>query len=283
VNEAEFSQPLCTAIQIPIVQLLKLWGIQPVVTVGHSSGEIGTAFAAGLISAAEAIVVAYYRGKAVRDVTHNGTMMAVSLGAESVESYLTDIGCKVVVACYNSPVSVTLSGDIDALEAIKGRLDEKNIFARFVKTGGRAYHSHHMKPVAAAYARFIHQVRAILPFCRPQPFNATMVSSVTASKISSERILDEDYWTANLCSPVLFSQAVQTIATNSQFANVNLPIEIGPHSALSGPVRQICESFGYNKLGYLPTLLRDSDSASQLLKVAGELFLREHPLDMDAS
>jgi acyl transferase domain-containing protein len=43
ITEAEFSQPLCTAIQIALVQLLQSWGIRPVATVGHSSGEIAAA------------------------------------------------------------------------------------------------------------------------------------------------------------------------------------------------------------------------------------------------
>jgi acyl transferase domain-containing protein len=51
MNEAEFSQPFCTAVQICLVRLMKTWGIEPVVTVSHSSGEIAAAYAAGLISA----------------------------------------------------------------------------------------------------------------------------------------------------------------------------------------------------------------------------------------
>lgn len=85
INEAEFSQPLCTAIQIGIVELLAHWGIQPVCTVGHSSGEIAAAFAAGLISATEAIIVAYYRGLVVRQLNTNGAMLAVGLGSEEVQ------------------------------------------------------------------------------------------------------------------------------------------------------------------------------------------------------
>jgi len=42
-NDAEISQPLCTAIQIAIVDLFEQWGIEPSVTIGHSSGEIGAA------------------------------------------------------------------------------------------------------------------------------------------------------------------------------------------------------------------------------------------------
>lgn len=39
INEAEYSQPLCTAIQITLVDLLRHWGVTPLATVGHSSGK----------------------------------------------------------------------------------------------------------------------------------------------------------------------------------------------------------------------------------------------------
>lgn len=281
VNEAEYSQPLCTAIQVAIVQLLQLWGIRPVVTVGHSSGEIAAAFAAGLISATEAIMVAYYRGKVVRDVITDGAMIAVGLGAEDVEPHLQDVSNRVVIACHNSPSSVTLSGDADAIEAVKKKLDAEKVFARVIKTGGKAYHSHHMKPVAAKYVTLVQQARAMLHFDLPQASDVRMVSSVTNSTVDANTIVDEHYWSANLCSPVLFDQAIQTIATDDRFRGVDLLVEIGPHSALSGPIRQICQAFGFDKPGYLPTLLRESDSAAQLLKLAGELFLRDYPLDME--
>lgn len=281
INKAEFSQPLCTAIQIAIVQLLDLWGIRPVVTVGHSSGEIGAAFAAGLISATEAIKVAYYRGKVVSDVEIDGAMIAVGVGVEDVEPYIKDMSGKVVVACHNSPASITLSGDADAIAIVKTRLDAQKLFVRSVKTGNKAYHSHHMKLVAAKYTESLQVARVGLNSDLPHPRNVTMISSVNGSKIRSELPNGDHYWSENLCGPVLFSQAIQTIATDSQFANVDLLIEIGPHSALSGPIRQICSSFGFEKIGYLPTLIRNTDSALQLLKLAGELFLRDYPIDTE--
>lgn len=42
IDSPEFSQPLCTALQLALVDLLKTWGVQPRSVVGHSSGEIGT-------------------------------------------------------------------------------------------------------------------------------------------------------------------------------------------------------------------------------------------------
>ena len=58
INDAEISQPACTAIQIGLVLLLRSWGIAPNVVIGHSSGEIASAFAAGIISFKAAIAIA---------------------------------------------------------------------------------------------------------------------------------------------------------------------------------------------------------------------------------
>lgn len=143
INEAEFSQPLCTAIQIGIVELLAHWGVKPTLTVGHSYGRIAAAFAAGLISATEAIIVAYYRGMVVRDLDTDGAMLAVGLGAEDVQQYIKEFKGDVTIACHNSPSGVTLSGDLEAVHAIEAKLLAHGIFTRPVKTGGKAYHSKH--------------------------------------------------------------------------------------------------------------------------------------------
>lgn len=43
VNDAEYSQSLCTAIQIALVDLLESFCIFPSKVIGHSSGEIAAA------------------------------------------------------------------------------------------------------------------------------------------------------------------------------------------------------------------------------------------------
>lgn len=41
IDSPEYSQPICTAVQVAIVDLLKDWSISPRAVIGHSSGEIG--------------------------------------------------------------------------------------------------------------------------------------------------------------------------------------------------------------------------------------------------
>jgi acyl transferase domain-containing protein len=43
IDEPEYSQTLCTAVQIALVDLLESFSIRPSVVVGHSSGEIAAA------------------------------------------------------------------------------------------------------------------------------------------------------------------------------------------------------------------------------------------------
>lgn len=57
IGEAEISQPATTAIQIALVDLLESFSIRPSRVVGHSSGEVAAAYAAGALSRENAILV----------------------------------------------------------------------------------------------------------------------------------------------------------------------------------------------------------------------------------
>jgi acyl transferase domain-containing protein len=137
--KSEYAQPLCTATQIAILNILKTWGIVPSAVVGHSSGEIAAAYASGAITQAEAVSIAYYRGRGTTDVHRPGGMAAVGLGRNEVTPFLQD---GVVIACDNSPQSVTLSGDEMALESVmlETKKSKPNVFLRKLHVE-MAYHS----------------------------------------------------------------------------------------------------------------------------------------------
>lgn len=140
VNKAEFSQPLCTAVQIIIVNLLRKFGVVPAGVVGHSSGEIAAAYAASALDMQEAIVAAYLRGFVMEQQTgQKGAMAAVGLGKDGVDLFLVP---GVVVACENSPTSVTLSGDADKIDQVIAEIKEEapDVFVRKLVVE-MAYHS----------------------------------------------------------------------------------------------------------------------------------------------
>ncbi|PKY06130.1 hypothetical protein P168DRAFT_280966 [Aspergillus campestris IBT 28561] len=108
-----------------------------------------------------------------------------------------------------------------------------------------------------------------------------MVSSVTNAILPENASLDETYWSANLVSPVKFNQALHTIGNSGELKHVDLLIEIGPHSALAGPIRQIKSAGNFTQWEYLPSLTRNTDCAVSMLCLAGNLFLRGYPLAID--
>lgn len=89
LDQAEVSQPLCTALQIMLVIILRNANVTFDAVVGHSSGEVGAAYAAGIISASDAIRMAYYRGLHLHLGQglggKQGAMMATSTTFEDAE------------------------------------------------------------------------------------------------------------------------------------------------------------------------------------------------------
>ncbi|RYP67427.1 hypothetical protein DL771_007258 [Monosporascus sp. 5C6A] len=278
-NEPEFSQPLCTAIQIALVDLMTRWGVRPVATIGHSSGEIGAAYAAGRISAGVAIAAAYFRGKVAASLRTDGAMLAVGLGADEALGHIRALRVedRVAIACHNSPTNTTLSGDREPLELLKDSFDSKQVFARMLKTGGKAYHSHHMKEAAARYLEYLRgekRTTGSLP-------KATMFSTTESMQLPSpEKDIPDSYWAANLNSPVLFHQGVQLMLR--EMPNINLFVEVGPHPALAGPLRQTLETINKQGIVYQPTLKRGELGGNQMLRLAGNLWARDSRIDVSA-
>lgn len=275
VSEAEFSQPVCTAVQIAIVDLFAEWNITPKVTVGHSSGEIAAVYAAGRISASVAIIAAYLRGLTVAQHASPSGMLAVGLGAEEAFPYLED---GIVIACKNSPASVTLSGSIGAIQAVKSKMDAAGAFARELKTG-RAYHSPQMDPVSRVYDTLLAEaVKGV--DAEPVLPRVAWVSSVTGQEFTANDV-PESYWSTNLRERVRFNTAVAVIPGVLEENESITMIEIGPHAALGGPFKQINKAVKeMARFNYLPTLIRGKDSAVQLLQTAGFLWVQDYPLNL---
>lgn len=286
INEVERSQPVCTAVQIAIVELLHSWGVQCNAVVGHSSGEIAAAYCAGIISAYQAITVAYFRGYAAGKLTASGSMMAVGLSDAAAELLIESKGLadQIRVACVNAPESVTLSGSDQGIQILKQALERDSRFCRLLQTGGRAYHSSMMEEVGGLYEELLIPIfsgKAVRDgiCCRPSDA-VTMFSSVSPS-IRKKTPDMPVYWRMNLEQPVQFSSAISSMISDE--GNLHL-IEIGPHSALEGPIKQIRKHLGLSEaaIPYSSALVRKQDADRCVKILAGKLFSHGHSVNWDA-
>lgn len=273
-----FSQPLCSAVQIGLIELLASWNIRPQSVTGHSSGEIAAAYAAGFIGLEDAISSAYYRGifsqRVATEGPIKGGMIAVGLGPKAVQERLADLKQGyATVACENSPSSTTVSGDMTAIDELKEQLDSEGVFARklFVEA---AYHSRHMALVEEDYLSSISDMK-IGPGSKVKFY-----SSVTGKEATGED-LGPDYWVANMLGRVRFASSLKKLCQ----AGADILLEIGPHSALAGPVKQIIQSdvqLKASNIKYESPLTRKYNATQTVLSMAARLLTEGVPLDLSA-
>lgn len=296
VNSAAVGQPLCTIIQIALVDLLGSWNVRPAAVTGHSSGEIAAAYACGAINMESAVTIAYYRGLLAANVRKanpgmKGAMLAVALSEDETQKYLADMPTdkgKATIACVNSPLSVTVSGDRSAVLRLQSVLHANQVSTRRLMVD-IAYHSHHMTVIAEEYRTALRDIKA------PRSTSGiTFTSSVKGTVFPGER-LDVGYWVDNLLSQVQFSKALQSLCLspttrvdvkNSEWSQVAVDalVEIGPHAALAGPINQIMAAAPLKKFSikYFASLVRKQDAIRKTLDLAGELFKMGCPVDFDA-
>lgn len=279
LDSPELGQPATTILQVALVELLADWGISPTVVVGHSSGEVAAAYCVGAISKESAWKIAYFRGFATASVSgsseERGAMLSVGLSCTEVEKYLRDTNSNVQIGCNNSPRNVTLSGRSADINALKTLFDEQGIFCRKLKVNV-AYHSKYMEAVASVYRPLI---------CDLEPGTSkgcAMISSVTSKRVPLHELSQADYWVRNLVSTVKFSEALtQTCIKAPKFQlgrnparhmSVSFLLEIGPHAALQGPIRDILSSAGRSKdIQYGSVLVRGRSAQSTILEAVGKL------------
>ncbi|KAL4880555.1 hypothetical protein BJY04DRAFT_219024 [Aspergillus karnatakaensis] len=270
IIEAAVSQPVCTALQIVQVDLLRLAGVTLIAVVGHSSGEIAAAYAAGFVTCSDAIKIAYLRGYhaslARSPMGATGAMMAVGTTIDDAVELcnLSAFKGRIQLAAHNSPSSVTLSGDEDAILEAMAVFQDEGKFARQLHVD-TAYHSCHVRPCAEPYLAAMEES---LSQDGSIPTGSKWYSSVHEGAIQDPTAgVKPQYWVDNMTSPVLFSSAVsRACSENGPF---DLALEIGPHPALQKPCLDTIEEVCGGCCPYSGLLARGKDDVRQLSGALG--------------
>jgi len=255
-----------------------------VAVTSHSSGEIAAAYAAGALDLASAMAIVYARGGLASDMNRQlarkGGMVAVGLGVESAQEYLSRVtNGRVVVACENSPSSITVSGDVPGLDQLENLLEQDNIFARRLKVDA-AWHSHHMDAVADAYYTSmdgkVRPAKDNLDFVFSSPSTGTRMDRV-------DEIGNPAHWVRSLTGRVQFVDAFRNMCFNdSSETAVDVVIEVGPHAALSGPIQDILTlpEFKGVSIQYASCLIRKQSAIDTMQSLVGSLLEQGYPVNL---
>lgn len=250
-------QPAIFAIQVGLVALFREWRIVPDAVVGHSFGEITAAYAAGILSLEEAVRIVCVRSKLFEKIAGLGGMAAVELPVREVEQLFGEFPQGVSIAASNSPTSTVLSGETAALQTVVDTLKSKQVRCRSLRVNC-AFHSQQVDAITD-------ELEAALQELRPHSSSIPFFSTVNRTFLNGEE-LNASYWARNARQTVWFADAIETLSREHRVF-----LEIAPHAALT-PDIEACLKSSNETAKAIPTLRRDSDERSMLLRSLGALY-----------
>ncbi|CAF3585114.1 unnamed protein product [Fusarium graminearum] len=229
-------------------------------------------------------------------------MLSVAMSSSDAMTYLEEhvgsaAGRDIVVVCISSPRKATLSGSAVYIDKVKAAADSDGIFARKLKVDN-GYHSPLMATIADEYRSAIGGIEAGTSTTTGQ-VAPVFYSSLGGTVCLVSALQNPDHWVDNLVSPLQFSKALSLMSSNdspsapvkklgsSAKSTVNTPkitqvLEIGPHAALRGPIREIMElTPEVSGVGYESVLRRGASAVDTAL--GAEVDMSDASIAKDSS
>lgn len=260
-------------------------------------------YCAGHLSQESAVRVSYYRGVlssklANSTTTERHSMASIGLSLSQTNSYLKRLEeeshmgfCtnRLTVSCINSPENVTISGPDTELDFLVSQMKNEDIFARKLKVDV-GYHSPQMDEVAFEYLAHLSELET-----GSKIEKVPMISSVTSDFVSTAVLCRGDYWSKNMVSPVQFLNAMKRCCIRSDRDGIIKKLdrshvqdiithgwlEVGPHSALQGPIRSTLATLGRKtEVLYASMLVRHHSATESVLEALGRLCCYNFKINM---
>jgi acyl transferase domain-containing protein/thioesterase domain-containing protein/acyl carrier protein len=265
LQQTAFAQPAIFALQVALADLWRSWGVQPAAVVGHSVGEAAAAHVAGILTLREAASVIFHRGRCMNSAPDSGRMLAASLDAKHAGEIAANFPREVTVAAFNSPNSVTFSGEVAPLEKIAKTLEARGVFNRFLQVK-YAFHSHQMDAVKDELLRALGRVET-------RPAQLKIYSTVTG-RAAEPGDFNADYWWRNVREPVRFSTTISELIGQGH----DLFLELSAHPALT---LSVSETLAHQSVAgkVFFSLRRKEPEQATMLANLGALHVTGSPVD----
>ena len=254
------AQPALFIIEYALAELWRSWGIKPATMVGYSLGEYVVAAQAGVFSLPESLQLVAQRAQLISQLPA-GAMLAVSLPEERISPYLN---ANLSLSAINGPLMCVVAGPVAAIGVLEQRLTADRVACRQIQTT-HAFHSYMMTPATVP-------LQALIETFTPNYPQLPYLSNVTGTWITPQQATDAAYWTAHMCKPVRFADALGTLWARPN----NIMLEVGLGQTLGGlalqhPARRTVEQPLI--LASLPSTQRGGTDFAHLLRALGQLWL----------
>lgn len=277
----ETAQVTITAIQIALTDLLASLGAKPAGVMGMSMGEIGAAYAAGGISAKDAMLIACHRARLMGEgeamiagTDAEGAMAVVELTRESLTEFneahpeLADIE----PAVYAGPGMTTVGGPVASVDAIVAHLEAEGKFARKLQVKGSG-HTSALDPILADLAAEIAGIKAL-------PITIPVYSSVDRGEVypAGSVIHDDKYFLRMTRQPVWFEDSTTQVFA----AGHTTLVEISPNPVAIMGMMNTAFAVGKPDAQLLYALKRKVDEAESLRDLLAKLYVAGADIDFTA-
>lgn len=274
--DTETAQVAITAIQIALTDLLAAFGARPAAVMGMSMGEIGAAYAAGGLSAEDAMQIACHRARLMGEGEKSlpedqlGAMAVVELSTDQLTELNADEAfAQVEPAVYAAPGMTTVGGPRDQVTALVEKLEGEGRFARLLNVKG-AGHTSAVEPLLGELG---FETAGITP----QPLHTPLFSSVDRGVLHQPgaTVHDTDYWLRMTRQSVYFQDA-----TEAAFAHGHtMLVEIAPNPVAIMGMMNTAFSVGRPDAQLLFALKRKVGEVEALRDLLAKLYVAGAPVD----
>jgi len=266
LKEIDVIQPFLFAMEVAIAKLWMHNGITPDAVVGHSMGEVASAYISGSLNLKDAANIICSRSKLMKKVSGTGGAMAVTeLSVKQAEEVVAKYEGSLSVAVSNSPKSTVIAGDETNLLEVLEKLDAEGLFCRQVKVDV-ASHSPQMEPLMEPLKENIDGIA-------PRENLITFYSTVEGREMAGIE-LTKEYWAKNLRGMVRYSDIVGELLN----LNHSIFIEMSPHPLLTNANNE-CAEANHIQIATIASIFRDKPERLSFLSNTGKLF--EHGLSVN--
>ncbi|MFD8939758.1 SDR family NAD(P)-dependent oxidoreductase, partial [Streptomyces sp. NPDC059578] len=288
LDRTRYTQPALFALETALFRLVRHWGVQPDLLMGHSIGELAAAHAAGVLDLPDACALVAARGRLMDELPEGGAMVAVEAAEEEVRQVLLDDRTEhpapdrkadrdaVDVAAVNGPTSVVLSGDADAVRRLAGAFRSRGRRTRRLSVS-HAFHSARTDGMLDAF-------RDVAESLTYHPPGIEIVSNLTGRTATAAELRSPEHWVRHVRDTVRFLEGARRLRAEG----ATTYLELGPGGVLSGMLHAClgdpapAPAAASTGIGTVP-LLRDGRGEPDAVRTAlASLHLRGVPVDWSA-
>ncbi|WP_422070675.1 type I polyketide synthase [Streptomyces hoynatensis] len=259
-------QPALFAVHVALAAAWEEAGVVPEAVVGSSQGEIAAACVAGALSLEDAARLVALRSRLfAEELVGHGAVASVLLPEAELAPRLAAFEGRLWQAGVNGPGSVTLAGELPALEECVAALTAEGVRARLLESTVAS----HTPQVERLRERLLRE----LDFVRPRAGRVPLYSTATGRVLDGTE-LDSAYWYENCRRPVGFRDAVRALLADG-FGTF---VESSAHPVLTWGVETTAAEAGAQALAF-GSLRRKEGGRARLLLSLAEAWTAGAPVD----